>query len=242
MRFALRIRMATGELLGVTSQQALRFFYERLVDVTDDTDGDAVCDENDNCPDDADPTQADGDGDGRGDACDPCNNIHDIFAQKARVKLTKLLKSVGQQGMSFRGILEDVPLEPTIDPVANGVRVIIENGSPLGAIVDVIVPGGEGWKANKKGTSFKYVNKVGFEGITKVKLKLPAKRPGRVKFSVKGKGMTFDAIGIDASDTKGTLVIHTPIAIDGQCGEAIFPNSRGGFCKLKKKGSTLRCK
>ena len=38
MRFALRMGMATGELLGVTSQQALRFFYERLIDVTDDTD------------------------------------------------------------------------------------------------------------------------------------------------------------------------------------------------------------
>jgi hypothetical protein len=30
--------MAAGELLGVTNQQALRFFYERLVDVTDVSD------------------------------------------------------------------------------------------------------------------------------------------------------------------------------------------------------------
>jgi hypothetical protein len=29
--------VGTGELLGVTTQHALRFFYERLLDVTDDT-------------------------------------------------------------------------------------------------------------------------------------------------------------------------------------------------------------
>ena len=38
MRFAFQSVMATGALLGVTNEQALRFFYERLVDVTDDTD------------------------------------------------------------------------------------------------------------------------------------------------------------------------------------------------------------
>ena len=38
MVFAPDNGMATGELLGVTNQQALRFFYERLVDVIDETD------------------------------------------------------------------------------------------------------------------------------------------------------------------------------------------------------------
>jgi hypothetical protein len=209
-------------------------------DVTDDADGDAVCDENDNCPQNADPSQADGDGDGKGDACDPCNNIYDIFAQKARIKLTKLTTVPGAQGLGFKGTLDGMPLEPTIDPVANGVRVIIDNGSPIGAIVDVIVPGGAGWKANKKGTSFKYGNKTGFEGITKVKIKLPKKTPGRVKFNVKGKNLAF--ANVDPANMVGTLIIHSPIAVDGQCGEAVFPNTAGGVCKANKKGSTLKCK
>jgi len=37
-----------------------------------DTDGEGVCDAFDNCPDTANPSQADSDGDGDGDACDPC--------------------------------------------------------------------------------------------------------------------------------------------------------------------------
>ena len=41
---------------------------------TDDTDGDTIFDITDNCPNVANPTQADSDGDGVGDACDNCPN------------------------------------------------------------------------------------------------------------------------------------------------------------------------
>jgi len=40
-----------------------------------DTDSDGILDENDNCPNDYNPTQADTDEDGVGDSCDPCNNL-----------------------------------------------------------------------------------------------------------------------------------------------------------------------
>jgi len=209
-------------------------------DVTDDADGDAVCDDDDVCPENADPSQADGDEDGKGDACDPCNNIYEIFAQKARIKLSALDTAAGDEGLRFKGTLDGVPLDPTIDPVANGVRVILENEAPLGIFIDVTIPGGEGWKANKKGTSFTYKNKDGFEGITKVKMKLPKKFPGRVKFKVKGKNLGF--ADIDTAHVTGTFIIQTPMAIDGQCGEAIFPNADGGACKLNKRSSKLKCK
>ena len=44
---------------------------EYLGDACDDPDGDGVFDLGDNCPDDYDPTQANGDGDSLGDLCDP---------------------------------------------------------------------------------------------------------------------------------------------------------------------------
>lgn len=40
-----------------------------------DTDSDNICDENDNCPTIANPARSDFDGDGIGDACDPCTDI-----------------------------------------------------------------------------------------------------------------------------------------------------------------------
>lgn len=44
-------------------------------DALNDGDGDGVCGEVDNCPDDADPMQEDADHDGRGDGCDNCPGI-----------------------------------------------------------------------------------------------------------------------------------------------------------------------
>lgn len=40
-----------------------------------DSDGDGICDEEDNCPDMANPGQDDGDADGAGDACDNCDEV-----------------------------------------------------------------------------------------------------------------------------------------------------------------------
>ena len=69
---------------------------------------------------------------------------------------------------------------------------------------------------------------------------MPAKRPGRVKFSVIGKNIDFGTI--DLQHMKGTFVIDSPIAIDGQCGEAIFPNLQGGACTTNKKRSRVTCR
>ncbi|MFC1505085.1 right-handed parallel beta-helix repeat-containing protein [Thermodesulfobacteriota bacterium] len=46
--------------------------------VTGDTDGDGICDNEDNCPDKINPMQTDTDADGIGDSCDPCPFVIDI--------------------------------------------------------------------------------------------------------------------------------------------------------------------
>jgi len=43
--------------------------------VCEDSDGDGVCDADDNCPDDSNPSQADADDDGDGDVCDNCPDV-----------------------------------------------------------------------------------------------------------------------------------------------------------------------
>ncbi len=54
---------ATGSLQAATAQKHW---------IITDRDGDGIPDDDDNCPDTANPDQADSDGDGRGDACDAC--------------------------------------------------------------------------------------------------------------------------------------------------------------------------
>ena len=46
--------------------------------VEGDSDGDGICDDEDNCPDRVNPAQADADGDGIGDICDPCPFLNDV--------------------------------------------------------------------------------------------------------------------------------------------------------------------
>jgi hypothetical protein len=209
-------------------------------DVTDDVDGDTVCDDDDLCPDNADPSNLDRDDDGRGDACDPCTNLLDIFASKARIKLTRIDAPTGDETLRFKGTLDGVPLDPTIDPVTNGVRVILETDSPGGAFVDVVIPGGEGWKSNAAGTAWRYSNRDGLQGIRKVRIKAPAKVSGRIKFAVRGKNLSFS--GVDPASIKGTLIIDSPMAMDGQCGEAIFSGAPGGSCTLSKSGTKISCR
>jgi hypothetical protein len=209
-------------------------------DDTGDSDGDAISDPTDLCPTTADPGNLDRDDDGLGDACDPCTNLLDIFAQKSRVRLSDMRTVGSGKTFRFKGILDGVPSEPPIDPVANGVRILLANKLPSAPLIDVTVPGGEGWKVNTRGTSFRYRNKAGYQGITKVRVRMPARRPGRVKFRVVGKNLYFDQL--DEQELTGTLVIDAPIAIDGQCGEAIFPNALGGACKRSRNGARLVCR
>src|SRR5207244_11672555 len=112
-----------------------------------------VGDASDDCPATADGKQGDSDGDGIGDACDPCSNIVPVFAVKAKMRFSRLTVP-GQEKMRFKGTIT-VPVSPSIDPSTKGVRVLIDctDGSSL---LDAIVPGGfdaaskVGWKRNKR--------------------------------------------------------------------------------------------
>jgi hypothetical protein len=65
-RFAARFDISCGDTISLRGSAHFRSTFRP---VPGDADGDGVLDEEDNCPDAPDPTQADGNGDGRGDAC-----------------------------------------------------------------------------------------------------------------------------------------------------------------------------
>ena len=94
-----------------------------------DTDGDTVCDAIDNCDAIANPSQANDDSDALGDACDPCTNIVPTVPSKTKLILTKLLAPATDDKLTFKGFFTSVPTRPIIDPIANGLRVLITDST-----------------------------------------------------------------------------------------------------------------
>lgn len=67
-----------------------------------DRDGDGVVNGTDNCPDNANPTQADGDGDNKGDACDACPGIANPGSQGCPVSIYSIKNGATMVGAVVR--------------------------------------------------------------------------------------------------------------------------------------------
>jgi len=66
--------------------------------------------------------------------------------------------------------------------------------------------------------------------------------PGLLRFLVSGRHGTY---GVSPAEMplKGTLVIDSPVARTGQCGELLFTGSAPApHCAFNTKHGTLRCK
>jgi 6-phosphogluconolactonase (cycloisomerase 2 family) len=210
-----------------------------------DVDSDAIPDGLDNCPATADSTQDDSDGDGKGDACDPCSNVVPVFARKASVSVGKLGGPNGDEGLKFKGEIA-VPPSPLIDPLENGIRIMLEDSAGV-SILDGVIPGGfdpstgAGWKVNTSRTRWQYKNRSGLQGIVKVKLTQRSSTPGTILFVVTAKNGHY-AVSPTHIPVRGTVVIDSPVAMTGQCGEAVFPGAPGPRCTLNARGTTLACR
>jgi hypothetical protein len=215
---------------------------------TPDSDGDGTCDQLDNCPLVANPTQIDGDADGVGDACDPCTNVRMNQLQSPRLALSKLGSPPTDDRLSLKTTLQ-VPDTPTIDPLKKGLRLVLIG--PLGLVFDANIPPGgfdssarAGWISNGKGWSYKNTgDKVPRQaGIRHVMLRQHGAFPNQFRLVVSGQGADLRAAagqtGLDL-----TAVIDAPIAATGQCAEAHFvTQGASSDCRLLNSGHRLECR
>src|SRR5438128_1747935 len=197
----------------------LDFGVTGIAAICRDQDGDGVCD-----------------GDGIGDACDPCTGA---AITGAKLALGKLGAPAGDDTLVFKGRIT-VPVAPAIDPVTTGVRVLVDG------VLDATIPGGAfdpatetGWKAKKNGAFTYHNGQGGILGIVKVALKPSSKAPGLVQFAVGGKTGSY-AVDPAHLPRQATLILD---AAAGQCGDAGFAGpAPAPVCVYKAKHAKVQCK
>ncbi len=155
----------------------------------------------------------------------------------AQPKLTigKLNTPPGDDTLSFQGTLTlRSPVSPALNPLANGVRLLIDDTA--GMVLDVTVPGGTGWTVNRSGKKWAYRSKSPRPpgGIYKVVIQdKSAVTSGLVRFAVSGKAASSAVASAELPVTARMIIA----ASGGQCGDANFPS-----CAFNASGSKLRCK
>ncbi|MCC6764619.1 MAG: metallophosphoesterase [Deltaproteobacteria bacterium] len=213
-----------------------------------DGDDDGVCNMEDLCPEQSDPAQTDTDGDGLGDACDPCTNGSVVRVVKPKLTMQNMAPPLGDERFKFSGTMT-VPSD-AIDPSEDGLRIIITDTGGQ-TIVDATVPAGpwndammSGWRTNAPKTAFVYKNRGGtilsLAGIDKVVVKRSRKVPGQVKFNVSAVGGSYPLPS--GLPIKGTVILDPPYAASNQCGDAVFPGPASPACAYTAPAGTIKCK
>jgi hypothetical protein len=192
----------------------------------------------------------DADGDGVGDACDPCPPGTPV--QRPRLRLRRLLAPTCDDTLVWLGELT-VPLSPPVDPQARGLRLVLAEATGR-VLVDAVLPQvgyvravGFGWTRNAAGTRFVYRNRSdtrspapGVDAVKRVRIKVtPA---GLVTFKVNAKGDNY-AVTPLSLPLKATLVLDAPRGQYGHCGEVLMPGpSLAQGCDFNTDGNRLRCR
>lgn len=193
------------------------------------------------------PALPDGDGDGIGDACDPCTAP--VVVEVPNVRLTRLAPPAGDEVVRIAGRLS-IPLTPAIDPAATGMRLALSDATGaalLYAVLDpdaiVLPPTVPPWRVNRTGTKFTFQpERSGLTppaGFDKVDVKVLASR-SQVKFKALAKGITF-AVAPEQLPLEVFLSLDARRSVAGQCGGVRF-DPPGPDCVFNPSGNVLTCR
>jgi hypothetical protein len=214
-----------------------------------DRDEDSVFNRLDNCPDVANPGQADGDGDGIGDACDPDTSgtttttttstttttvstttttlpVHGPFLTRS-LKISRLNKPPGDQKLTIKSDEMDAT-GIFYDPPTENLTIILEVG-PNTVAVTTIPAGDPDWKVSGSGKTFKWKAKTAPhpDGLKTVKI-----GASNAPFKFKLKAVDVDGIGASGvGQFRVSLIVGT--------GPWAGPTPP---CELSGSGNTLRCR
>ena len=235
------LRDADGMLLAVGNRQSVRFRADGGIDVTFGIGGhvssegpraalqpdgrflvagqgverrEGVC-----------APSGDADGDGIPDVCDPC--VGGVSMDDVQLSIRRLSESLPNQVLSARGRLT-FPIPPMIDPVANGMRMLLRDATG-GVLFDVYIPGGpfgsvDGWTADAAHTRFRYNIRPRHSPIRGIRTISLTRADNVVRFRVAGKNSDY-RVRESALPLSMSVVLDPPRAAAGICGETVLTSA-----------------
>ncbi len=214
-----------------------------LVDdcVLPDADGDGVCDQEDLCPLDPDPEQGDADDDGRGDACDACND--GVLLERATLRFGDLQTPGGDDYVKIIGTISMAP-GTLLDARARGARVVLRAADGSVAFDATIPPGAfdpdgkVGWKVSGSGKVSKFRSPEPVDGLVRKLRLVRALTPGRYHLKIVGRPL--DLSELDLLGALEVSVVVDPTSA-GRCAELVFAGPEHA-CSASEEGGTIVCK
>jgi len=144
---------------------------------------------------------------GSGQICSDCQCLNEPLCTSG-ITIERAGLRLAAQPFALRAKGQAVIPKPwtAVDPIAYGVRLKVDGVSSPGG-VDVTIPGGAGWSANARGTTWTYKDSTGsLGGITKIIVRdRSSKIDGLLTWSVSAKGGTITLPAVQ--DTRATIIL-----------------------------------
>lgn len=198
------------------------------------------------------PALPDGDGDGLGDACDPCTNPVAITAPN--VKVTHLAAPAGDELVRISGRLS-IPLTPAIDPATRGIRVALSDGTGAELLYGMLDPNailpdpalttpktGVVWRADRVGRTHTFEPPDWISPPAGIERAVVRVLPGtsQVRFKALARGITFP-LAPGQLPLELLLTLDARRSADGRCGMVRF-DAPGSDCVFARFDDVLVCR
>lgn len=188
------------------------------------------------------PAAPDADGDGTGDACDPCTS--GVSISKGRLQAIHLLAPSGRV-LTISGTMSLPP--PPTDLVASGARLLLRraDGVLLADLPLLPMPADPsrrvGWSANAKRTAFRFQThdfSPRLDGVVDATVR--SNPVGVTRFRMK---LTNGDARLmpNVLPLEVTIVLSSERASTGRCATGVLPSSSGA-CKFAPDGSHVTCR
>ncbi len=168
-----------------------------------------------------------------------------VKLRKTVLRFAKLATPPGDDKLLLKGRLLFNPARPAIDPLANGMRLIIENAQGA-RLFDIDLPGGplvgsgRGWRLNDAGTVFVFKSPTPVGGLVRrARVKLPPAKPKRIDIRIDGRGLDLVQAAA-AAPARVVALIDPPGARAGRCAETAFPGPPAASCTRKEVALVCR--